>query len=43
MSFLKNRKDHEIITSSEFDEEDDDDDEPGGLRRVTFLFAVNLY
>jgi len=36
MSFLKNRKDHEIITSSEFDEEDDDDDEPGGFRRVCY-------
>ena len=28
MSFLKNRKEHEIITSSEFDEEDDDDERP---------------
>ncbi len=43
MSFLKNRKDHEIITSSEFDEEDDDDDEPGGLRRVKLLLVANLF
>ena len=27
MSYLKNRKEQEIITSSEFDKEDDDDDE----------------
>jgi hypothetical protein len=25
MSSIKNRKDHEIITSSEFDEDDDED------------------
>ena len=34
MSYLKNRKEQEIITSSEFDEEDDDDERPlqvGGL------------
>jgi hypothetical protein len=32
MSFLKNRKDHEIVTSSEFDEEEEDEDKEFGLQ-----------